>query len=531
MRPGVVHVLEAVFIGLVSATMNYPTLLLRIPMVEVIHALFETCPHEKGERLFLCDGEQGHGYNSSLSLVMSLVAVAGLRLLQTAITFGAALPSGLFIPSIFIGALLGRSVGLATLEFRQLLFGMATARVHIEPGVFAMVGAVAMLSGFARMTVSLVVIMFELTGELTYVVPFMCAVLAAKQVGDMFTVSIYDGHASLLGFATIEEPEEFRLTPTVADVVDIVGQADVIEISAPVSMATLEALLRDRRLSPIGQDLTPLLRDEDMQPTVLGRQQLDASANGKDSDASAFPSPFSEPEGGTAETATFRSSSPRKKSPLCTPEALDLRKEREKDDLGGADAEFSTRERLGMLVLVKDSSKMVAHGVVEKWALRNWLKERQHHLGGISFEPVAADSVADVCGLRPLDASSLVETSIVRLQGSAPLLTAVCVFREHPVRFCVCRIGRGVAVSAGDEDGVMGVVSRRQLETRMSKPKFTAAFKLQTESFKDASGASRRATSADSQGKGWRGSIRRFWKRPEERKSLSEHREADSNVI
>lgn len=37
-----------------------------------------------------------------------------------------------------------------------------------------MVGAAAMLGGFTRMTVSLVVIMFELTGELNYVIPFMC---------------------------------------------------------------------------------------------------------------------------------------------------------------------------------------------------------------------------------------------------------------------------------------------------------------------------------------------------------------------
>ena len=37
------------------------------------------------------------------------------------------------------------------------------------------------------------------TGELNYIVLFMCAVLTAKLVGDMMTSSIYDAHAKLNG--------------------------------------------------------------------------------------------------------------------------------------------------------------------------------------------------------------------------------------------------------------------------------------------------------------------------------------------
>lgn len=45
-----------------------------------------------------------------------------------------------------------------------------------------MVGAAAVLSGVTRMTVSLVVIMFELTGSLEFIVPTMAGVMFAKWV-------------------------------------------------------------------------------------------------------------------------------------------------------------------------------------------------------------------------------------------------------------------------------------------------------------------------------------------------------------
>jgi H+/Cl- antiporter ClcA len=54
----------------------------------------------------------------------------------------------------------------------------------VIPGLYAMVGAAAALSGVTRTTVSLAVIMFELTDTLTYAGPIMLAVLLAKTVAD-----------------------------------------------------------------------------------------------------------------------------------------------------------------------------------------------------------------------------------------------------------------------------------------------------------------------------------------------------------
>ena len=56
----------------------------------------------------------------------------------------------------------------------------------ITPGVYAIIGSAATLCGVTRMTVSLVVIMFELTGGLEYILPTMVGVMMSKWVADAF---------------------------------------------------------------------------------------------------------------------------------------------------------------------------------------------------------------------------------------------------------------------------------------------------------------------------------------------------------
>jgi len=87
------------------------------------------------------------------------------------------------------------------------------AGLDIEPGIYGMVGAGAVLAGVSRLTISLVVVLFELTGGLTYVVPFMVAVLTAKWVGDAMTdgMSVYDVHCEMGGLAKVEQSDDARL--------------------------------------------------------------------------------------------------------------------------------------------------------------------------------------------------------------------------------------------------------------------------------------------------------------------------------
>ncbi len=85
--------------------------------------------------------------------------------------------------------------------------------------VNAIVGACAFLGGVSKMTISLVVIMFELTGGLTYIVPLMAAAMTAKWIGDGFVRGgIYDAHIELNGYPFLDNKEEFNFTTTAAEV-------------------------------------------------------------------------------------------------------------------------------------------------------------------------------------------------------------------------------------------------------------------------------------------------------------------------
>lgn len=69
------------------------------------------------------------------------------------------------------------------------------------------------------MTVSLVVIVFELTGGLEYIVPLMAAVMTSKWVGDAFgREGIYESHIRLNGYPFLDAKEEFTHTTLAADV-------------------------------------------------------------------------------------------------------------------------------------------------------------------------------------------------------------------------------------------------------------------------------------------------------------------------
>ena len=87
-------------------------------------------------------------------MVITLV----FKIILIIITFGLRIPSGIFSPSMAVGACAGRILGVVLLELQKNYpdhWAFSHCRPDDEciiPGVYAMVGAAAALSGVTRMT-------------------------------------------------------------------------------------------------------------------------------------------------------------------------------------------------------------------------------------------------------------------------------------------------------------------------------------------------------------------------------------------
>ncbi len=182
---------ESVVLAALTAILCYPNMFLKINMTEMMEILFREC-------------EGGHDYDgiceyvpnlprfpmSSLislfcraknrwAIVLSLAIATILRTGLVIISYGCKVPAGIFVPSMAIGASFGRMVGIMVQALYEsfpnsAFFASCDPDVPcITPGTYAFLGAGAALSGIMHITISVTVIMFELTGALTYILPTM----------------------------------------------------------------------------------------------------------------------------------------------------------------------------------------------------------------------------------------------------------------------------------------------------------------------------------------------------------------------
>ena len=180
-------ILEVMIAAMITATLNFPNKFMRAQSSELVYMLFAECATITDDQFGIC--KKG---TATAGVILLLLQAALIGFLLASVTFGLQIPAGIILPSMAIGGLCGRAVGVI-MEIWQHDHPSAIIFVTCEPdkscitpGTYAIIGAAAALAGVTRMTVSIVVIMFELTGALTYVLPIMIAVMVSKWVGDAF---------------------------------------------------------------------------------------------------------------------------------------------------------------------------------------------------------------------------------------------------------------------------------------------------------------------------------------------------------
>ncbi|KAG0464018.1 hypothetical protein HPP92_020087 [Vanilla planifolia] len=125
------------------------------------------------------------------------------------ISYGVVAPAGLFVPVILTGAIYGRFIGM--------LMG---SRSNLDHGLYAVLGSASFLGGTMRMTVSVCVIILELTNNLLLLPLVMLVLLISKAVADSFNENIYGMILKLKGLPYLEgHAEPYMRQLTVSDVV------------------------------------------------------------------------------------------------------------------------------------------------------------------------------------------------------------------------------------------------------------------------------------------------------------------------
>lgn len=246
-------IFEATFLAGTTAAICYFNMFLKIDMTESMEIMFKEC--------------EGRDYNGLCQkdrrwfMVFSLLIATIIRTFLVIISYGCKVPAGIFVPSMAVGATFGRMVGILVQALHEAspgsrFFSSCQPDVPcITPGTYAFLGAAAALSGIMHITVSVVVIMFELTGALTYILPTMIVVGVTKAVSDRFGKGgIADRMIWFNGFPFLDSKDDHSFGVPVSQVMN--DNLTVLQ-SSGISFAEIEHILKTTTYQgfPVVQDI------------------------------------------------------------------------------------------------------------------------------------------------------------------------------------------------------------------------------------------------------------------------------------
>lgn len=189
---------EVVLVALVTGLIGYWNVLTKLPVAKLLYNLAAPCDEKDNnlDDLGICPKSIDE-IPAILGLLISAFLVKGVL---TIITFGIKVPAGIYVPSMVVGGLMGRTIGhmVQWVVMRFPHWGvwgscpLVDESTCIQPGVYGLIAAGATMCGVTRLSVTLAVILFEITGSLDYVLPFSLAILVAKWTADAIEpVSVY----------------------------------------------------------------------------------------------------------------------------------------------------------------------------------------------------------------------------------------------------------------------------------------------------------------------------------------------------
>ncbi|KAJ4857343.1 voltage gated chloride channel domain-containing protein [Trichoderma breve] len=213
--------LEVFLVAVVTGLMSYWNPLTKVSVAKLLLNLASPCDRTKGDGLGLCPRSV-----DDIPEILSMLIIAFLiKGFLTVIAFGIKVPAGIYIPSMVVGGLMGRIVG-------HLAQWLVLVTPDWSPGVYGLIAAGATMCGVTRLSVTLAVILFELTGSLDYVLPFSLSILVAKWTADAIEPSsIYDLLTNMNTYPFLNNKHKPIFTGDLTELVRRLRRERVIDIT------------------------------------------------------------------------------------------------------------------------------------------------------------------------------------------------------------------------------------------------------------------------------------------------------------
>ncbi|PNP38048.1 hypothetical protein TGAMA5MH_10147 [Trichoderma gamsii] len=261
--------LEVFLVAVVTGLLSYWNPLTKVSVQKLLLNLASPCDRTRTDGLGLCP----RSMDDIPSILSTLILAFLIKGFLTVIAFGIKVPAGIYIPSMVVGGLMGRIVGhlaqwlvLATPEW-SVWGGCATAAdgTCIQPGVYGLIAAGATMCGVTRLSVTLAVILFELTGSLDYVLPFSLSILVAKWTADAIEpCSIYDLLTNMNAYPFLNNKDKPIFSGDLSELVRRYRRERIIDItnSPSVPASSLRSKLEILHLHGELDGGLPILRDD-----------------------------------------------------------------------------------------------------------------------------------------------------------------------------------------------------------------------------------------------------------------------------
>lgn len=141
--------------------------------------LMDGMPHFYGSGFHFIE-QTLHGEVGFIPLILLIL----IKPLATSFTLGSGNSGGVFAPSLFIGAMLGGTMGK--------IFAFFLPGITGPPGAYALVGMAAVFAGAARAPLTALLIVFEMSNDYSMILPLMVAAVTASYFAQwLYPDSIY----------------------------------------------------------------------------------------------------------------------------------------------------------------------------------------------------------------------------------------------------------------------------------------------------------------------------------------------------